>query len=198
MKFRDLLVDSAPFAIRTLWVCLIVGPTTWVIFSSGKSFLPGSSIELAAWVQAFGSIGAIVGAIFISRQQYQRDAKRLEEERQSQSVKLAGIAAWSVESMHQTILHLEMHDAGFHNYQRHLDMLDETAAVLRSVDINSIRDIELAMKWTQLGQFLADLIREGRKDDSIMKVRMLRLPHMRRSHERAQEAERVIMASADR
>lgn len=198
MKFRDLLVDSAPFAIRTLWVCLIVGPTAWVLLSSGKAFLPGSSTELAAWVQAFGSIGAIVGAVFISRQQYQRDAKRLEEERQSQSIKLGGIVVWAVESLHQTIFHVEMPDAGFHNYQRHLDLLDETLAVLRSVDINAIRDVELATKWTQLGQVVADFIREGRKEDSLMKVRMMRLPHMRRSYSRAKEIETIVVASAAR
>lgn len=69
MKIEELLRESAPFAIKTLWVCLLVGPTMWVL---GGSLLPVAEIgssELASWVQAIGSIAAILIAIWVASSQ---------------------------------------------------------------------------------------------------------------------------------
>lgn len=185
MNVKTLLLCSVPFALKTLWVCLIAGPTAWVLMTSVKSIVPVTSSEMAAWVQAFGSIGAIIGAVWISMQHHRKEEERRAKEESDQFVKLAGLAAWTVESMRQTLEHVEMPEAGFHNYQRHLSLLDETAVVLKAVDINAIHSVHLATKWTQLGQILFDFIREGKKDDSIEKLRLLRIPHMRRSLDRA-------------
>ena len=185
MSAKTLLLGSAPFALRTLWVCLIGGPTAWVLMTSVNSIVPVTSSEIAAWVQALGSIGAIIGAVWISVQHHRKEEERRAKEESDQFVKLAGLAAWTVESMRQTLDHIEMQEAGFHNYQRHLSLLDETAVVLKAVDINAIHSVHLATKWTQLGQILFDFISEGKKDDSIEKLRLLRVAHMRRNMDRA-------------
>ncbi len=84
MKIKDALRESAPFAIRTMWVCLLVAPTVWVL---GGSLLPvvniGSS-ELASWVQAIGSIAAILIAVWVASSQ--RRAQLQDEKARSQLV----------------------------------------------------------------------------------------------------------------
>jgi hypothetical protein len=65
MSIRKILIDSGPFAIRLTWVILLCVPVVWLIMSaSAKSAVLSSSgsVAAAAWIQAIGSILAIVGA----------------------------------------------------------------------------------------------------------------------------------------
>jgi len=65
---KAIIVDSAPFAIRILWVCFIVGPTFWLVLSALKH-LGFDSTVIAYWVQAAGSVGAIVGVFIVANWQ---------------------------------------------------------------------------------------------------------------------------------
>ncbi len=60
-----MLSDSGPFAIRLTWVILICIPSTWLLISESAkvgSLSSTGSVAAAAWVQAIGSVLAIVGA----------------------------------------------------------------------------------------------------------------------------------------
>lgn len=81
MGFKKHLEDSAPFAIRTLWACLIAGPSIWLV-SSCITLSGLTASEVAAWIQAIGSIGAIVGACAVAnwqiiKSQSQRDSDKV-------------------------------------------------------------------------------------------------------------------------
>lgn len=80
MNFSKHLENSAPFAIRLLWLCLIVGPTFWLI-SSVIRFAGMTSSEAASWVQAIGSIGAIAGACAVAIWQNHKQQVHREKEK---------------------------------------------------------------------------------------------------------------------
>lgn len=75
MKVKEALRNSVPFAIRTMWVCLLAGPTAWMLMTSVESIVPVSSSEMASWVQAFGSIAAILIAIWVASSQRRAQQK---------------------------------------------------------------------------------------------------------------------------
>lgn len=66
MGLRVQLELSAQFAIKLMWVCLIVGPTTWIMVPL-VSWAGMNKSDVAAWVQAVGSVAAICSAIWIAR-----------------------------------------------------------------------------------------------------------------------------------
>lgn len=80
MGFRKQLQNSAPFAIRVLWVSFIAGPTFWLV-SSAIKLVEMTSTEAASWVQAFGSIGAIVGAFAVANWQAQKQQLHLDQQK---------------------------------------------------------------------------------------------------------------------
>jgi len=182
---KKLFLESAPFAIRCLWVCLIIAPTTWVVFSSLKTVVPFSSADFAAWIQAIGSIAAIIGAVWVSRAQTQRDEQRRRIDETEEYVKLAGFTSYVIGAMQETISHLEHESPEFQDVERHLWLLEECGDVLKSVSFHSIKGVILATKWVQLRQVLIDFIREGRLEKNVEMIRMFRLPFMRRSLQRA-------------
>lgn len=80
---KEALRNSAPFAIKTMWVCLLAGPTAWMLMTSVKSIVPVTSSEMASWVQAFGSIAAILIAIWVASSQ-----RRVQQKDEQARVKL--------------------------------------------------------------------------------------------------------------
>lgn len=62
---------SAPFALKVMWLCLLGMPVLWTTVSALQT--AGISIsDIAAWVQAFGSIISIWGAFYLGALQYKR------------------------------------------------------------------------------------------------------------------------------
>lgn len=49
---------------------------------------------MASWMQAIGSIAAIIGAVWVANEQYRRDAARREEEQDKASYLLGAELAW--------------------------------------------------------------------------------------------------------
>jgi len=65
MSTRKILIDSGPFAIRLTWVILLCVPVAWLLMSAASkagALSSAGSVAAAAWIQAIGSILAIVGA----------------------------------------------------------------------------------------------------------------------------------------
>lgn len=91
VDFRKQLESSAPFAIGLLWVSFIAGPTFWLVLSAIK--LSGiDSTVVASWVQAFGSIGAIIGAFAVANRQTRNQQLHLDQQK-----------AGRLESMHAVV-----------------------------------------------------------------------------------------------
>lgn len=90
MDFRTQLENSAPFAIRVLWVCFIAGPVFWVV-SSAMKLSEMSSSEVASWVQAFGSIGAIMGAFAVANWQSRKQQIHREQEKSDRLLSLYAV-----------------------------------------------------------------------------------------------------------
>jgi len=95
------LESSAPLAIGVLWVSFIAGPTFWLVLSAIKLSGIDSNV-VASWVQAFGSIGAIVGAFAVANWQTRKQQLQLEQQRLGRLQSLHAvvqIAALHAESM---------------------------------------------------------------------------------------------------
>lgn len=75
MKIREEFFKSVPFALRVLWVALILGPLSWIIIRT-SSVAGVTSSEAASWVQAVGSIGAIIGAAAVALWQMNNSRKQ--------------------------------------------------------------------------------------------------------------------------
>ncbi|WP_192558117.1 hypothetical protein [Pseudomonas allokribbensis] len=76
MSIRKAMIDSAPFAIRLVWVILLCVPVSWLLMSSAAKsgvLTTPASVAAAAWMQAIGSILAIAGAAFFP---YFHEAKK--------------------------------------------------------------------------------------------------------------------------
>lgn len=65
MSAMGLFFASMRFALKTLWICVLISLAFVLILIALIFSFKGSSSEVASWVQAVGSIGAIVAAIFI-------------------------------------------------------------------------------------------------------------------------------------
>lgn len=72
MELKKELAKSAPFAIRVMWITLISGPVLWLLSKS----IPNA----ADWIQAIGSIGAILGAVSVAS--WQSREQLLRQQRQ--------------------------------------------------------------------------------------------------------------------
>lgn len=79
MGLKSIIEESAPFAIRLLWVCFIAGPTFWLVVSALK-VLGFDNTVIAYWVQAVGSIGAIVGVFVVANWQMRKQQLLREEQ----------------------------------------------------------------------------------------------------------------------
>ncbi|WP_295460460.1 hypothetical protein [uncultured Pseudomonas sp.] len=80
MKIREELAKSVPFALRLLWVALILGPLSWIVIRT-NSLGWVSGAEAASWVQAVGSIGAIIGAGAVANWQMQKSQSQSEKDK---------------------------------------------------------------------------------------------------------------------
>lgn len=68
MRIAEYLEKSAPFALALMWVCLLGVPALWLIVQM-PPFNRMNSSDIASWVQAIGSIAAIIGALAVNRSQ---------------------------------------------------------------------------------------------------------------------------------
>lgn len=85
MSIKGELLKSAPFALRVMWLGLILGPVFWVLLNTSK-FAGVNSTEAASWVQAFGSIAALIGTAVVANWQMrnaqrQSDSEKAERQR---------------------------------------------------------------------------------------------------------------------
>jgi hypothetical protein len=123
MGFRKVLADSAPFAIRLVWVAIIGVPSIWLaIMSLAESgvLTPATSVAAAGWIQAVGALFAIGGAaLFPYLHEDRKEKERRERLRQTLLV-LAKNQREQIRLLHST-LYNAVHDFGENTINPYLD-----------------------------------------------------------------------------
>lgn len=113
---------------------------------------------LSGWIQAIGSVLAIVFAVYVSDQQNVRQEMLRKKEREEQYVKLVGYASYVCQGMLEAWSYLSSLSPKKQNYDRHLRLLDDSLDLIRSVDVNSIFDAEIALSWIMLRHNICDFV----------------------------------------
>lgn len=71
VQIKAWLEQSAPFAINVMWVCIIAGPTIWMLNSS-LGLTDMDKTLAASWAQAIVAIMSILATWLIARQESNR------------------------------------------------------------------------------------------------------------------------------
>lgn len=149
--------------------------------------------EWASWVQAVGSILAIMYAVNIANSQHRRSEKLRRDEIASQYQRLVGIVGFSLGGMTTTVEYLESGKSDMEDLSRHIELLEESAAVIKGVGLDGIRHIELSSNWAHLRFIVSDFISVAKKGKNIEEVCTIFLPHMKRSLMRAEECRESML-----
>lgn len=96
MRFKEFLNESAPFALKTMWAVLIIGPTAWLLASVIKEIGADSTIA-AYWAQAVGSVSAVIGAFLIANSQYRNQLRQTAKKEKQKMHSIHGVVAVAVE-----------------------------------------------------------------------------------------------------
>jgi hypothetical protein len=144
-------------------------------------------------VQAVGSILAIVYAVNISNSQHKRAQDLRREEALAQLQRLAGFFGYVIGGMSATVEHLESESPDLANAHRHIELLEESSAVLKGIGLDGIRNIELSSSWIKLRFVLSDFIGVAKKGATIDDLKNNYLPHMKRSLERAERCQSEVL-----
>lgn len=83
MKARTFIrIGTIAVALGAVGFVLAVGVLTLVFAPKAGEYAPTSSSDAASWIQAIGSIGAIIGAFLIGERQAKREYDKLEYARE--------------------------------------------------------------------------------------------------------------------
>ncbi|MFJ4444751.1 hypothetical protein ACIPZ8_22020 [Pseudomonas sp. NPDC089422] len=164
MSFRDKLANSAPFALRIMWTCLIAGPVIWLV--AGTIRLSGlNATEAAAWIQAVGSIGAIIGACGVANWQIHRGQKQRDEDK---SGRLRAIVAVVENAAQQAAAIEKMVDQNPPDFVFRLGWpivlsgpLVASLQALNAVPVHELDDSELVVQCVSIMGALSCLIAEA-------------------------------------
>ncbi|KTB99485.1 hypothetical protein AO387_21310 [Pseudomonas syringae ICMP 11168] len=82
MTAKEILKRFSKIFLKTLWICVVICSVFFLAFVGLILALKGATSEMAAWVQAIGSVAAILAAISIaSRQSRAAVTDKLERDR---------------------------------------------------------------------------------------------------------------------
>jgi hypothetical protein len=197
MMLKTYFKDSFGFAIRCIWIVVIIIPSLWVFLEVLHSAGILSKMDLPAWVQAIGSILAIFYSVRIANAQHKKNIELRYADEVAQYQKLVGYAAFVIAGMKETVSLLKSRDSDVTNLKRHISILEESASVLKEVGIDSIKNLDLSITWIQLRHVLSDFINEALKEGTVEAIVRLRLHHMERSVQRAEELESEMLVASE-
>lgn len=113
---------------------------------------------LASWVQAVGSICAIIYAVRIANKQFQRSTELQKTEEILQSQRLIGYAGRVISAMRTTYDGIESYRYGVDEILRSVIELKDISAVVNDVGIDSIKNLDLCIEWIHLRHSLTRFI----------------------------------------
>ncbi|WP_155627423.1 hypothetical protein [Burkholderia cepacia] len=98
MKKRDLTDNQ----IRDAWLA-VGGFALGVVLVCAVTHMPGGSSDWAAWVQAVGSVIAILAAIWISRDQYVKQTKKDEAKERAEIGRTLGLLRMLISNLNSNL-----------------------------------------------------------------------------------------------
>jgi hypothetical protein len=123
----------------------VVVLTAWVTINLALSVPKDRSGEVAAWVQAIGSIGAIAGAVYVMRKQSEAATKLASDmEQLAIGRRIAAIEA-IVENAYAVSTHFEVHTRGvgdLHEYFSSVIEPNEVAAAVSALNAIPVHTLE--------------------------------------------------------
>jgi len=121
-------------SIWVVWGFISIGALGWALFVVLCHF--GVESTAAAWVQAVGSVGAILTAVWVSERGHKRDRERAEKEAAGECTRLIGLAERAV---YEAVCAIEQLPIVLADYiagaaiQLNLVRLEQVADILRGV-----------------------------------------------------------------
>lgn len=154
-------------------------------------------MDVPAWVQAIGSILAIIYAVRIADAQHAKNSERVRIEEVEQYQKLVGYVGFVKNGMSAAVMSLTSVEANVVDLKRYVALLQDSAEVLSQVGLDNVKNMELAITWIHFRHILFDFINEASKEDELSSVIEFRLPHMQLSLERAETCEKEMLEMSD-
>lgn len=154
-----------------------------------------SKSDIAAWVQAVGSILAIVYSVRVANRQHQRTIELRAKDDVSQGVRLIGYAGHVMGLMGDTMQSIDSFNDELQDVHRRLRLLQDTHKVLSEVGLDSIRNLDLCIEWIQLRHALFAFISEIEKHQKIHDMK--HSPSLRAAYSAAEKCMSQMFKVAD-
>lgn len=150
MKFSD---EVRLAAILAVWGFLGIGAFGWAIFVVLDHF--GATKDAAAWVQAVGSVAAIVAAIWISS--WQQRKATIERQRQNYRYMFQAFqaASGSVATLVNVVEHIAAGELGHSDIAYYKAVLNAAENELVDFSSRDMVDVHFASVWVNITRHLA-------------------------------------------
>lgn len=148
---------------------------------------------ISGWLQAIGSVLAIVFAVIVANTQYMRAEEAKKQAALEHCAKLAMQAGHLCAGM-QTSLELMKTNRLFQpDFDRHKQILENGMRVYHSFSVDLIQGAEAFSAWASVGHSCEDFLSDchSNKGDVFM-VRAVRLAHMERCVDRAVDSSKEL------
>lgn len=169
-----------------LLVCLIVVSTNADVQTNQV---------ISGWLQAIGSVLAIVFAVIVANTQYLRAEEAKKQAEVEHCVKLSLHAAHLCTGMETSLNLMKENKLSQSDFDRHKNLLENAMRVYHAFSVDLIHSAEAFSAWSTIGHscedFLADCHSNG---GDLGLIKHLRLAHMERCYERAAAAEKNLLA----
>ncbi|WP_314352589.1 hypothetical protein [Pseudomonas rhodesiae] len=101
-SFKRIVVSSLGFALKTFWACLFISFFFILVVVTLKYAGSVKSSDLASWVQAVGSIGAIAGAYAVANWQIQKQKHQQEVQDKNRLQAMYAVVKCAAEHLEST------------------------------------------------------------------------------------------------
>lgn len=179
---KNLFLSSLSFALKAFWTCFFISFFFVTVFISLRYGSSLTSTEVASWVQAVGSIGAIAGAYAVAN--WQIASQRLQQQNIEASRLDAMYAVVKCASDHvksvQGFVKQTPEDFVLRNFWVHLSgPFEASLQALRSLPVHELGHAELVVQCMSIIGYMSNiqteinvyiLAQESGKLDDIYKV----------------------------
>ncbi|UWF51961.1 hypothetical protein NYP20_13735 [Pseudomonas sp. N3-W] len=171
LKFPPLMNTATVWVV---WLFLAVGALGWALFVLLDAF--DAKKDAAAWVQAVGSVLAIIVAIAVASSQNQRAYQTAKQEERELLNKLCVVANFVAEVSNNASSYLSDNAGDKRMVSRFEISLRDCDYLMREVQFNEVPRAEAAVGWLELRAAVRDVlhgvqtIQEGKRGGVSMLV----------------------------
>lgn len=141
-------------SIWVVWGFLAIGALGWALFVVLGFF--GVERDAAAWVQAIGSIAAVMLAAWVANHQTAMTLQFRRDADAEALKKIVAIAKYAGKVSERCQIYVSLGDSERPHMERFLTKLEECAFLLRSVSYMQIPLAEVALGWIELRHALQE------------------------------------------